>query len=557
MYRKPGSQSALSGVLSGPYTGGRRIIDVGRLNAATRERVAAAVSGQSESTPIAQKRVGYALAGRGLLAIATAIIVALFVFQIGFHDRGSTWAYQPRVALAVYVIAGGLLALGALDLLRMRALAGRGAIPPGSYLLALDIVDVSKPDAKGAQRIELTPLGDARDAKITTNEGSTELVLSFADVTSRSFPLRGQGTIESTLRRLELTQKLLEELTYVSELGKAFAQDPFFDLRVDGSWSDVAPGKTDEEAPTLLLFRPAAKAGAAIAAVLFALGVFSARNAANDAWLFERALTEATPEAIDEYLARGGRLVERATVARETLVLQREAIARAAEKAKKETEDRIDFMNGIAKAAQGSRSACAEAIASRANGAHPEVTRALTKILSSADAGERDAVVPLRFARTVKGKPVALAGLDEHLMSRELGLARTFERVFSEVCAGNVLRFVYDAVDRGTAIDVAYEVSWPPNDGLISSMTVVYDVTFHGAGESAAFRLTMPPPKEPIADVRSQSIFSIPRTTKGEERILYATTARAFDRLYDELWSLFFAGQPRVPVAAPPAFPTP
>jgi hypothetical protein len=60
----------------------------------------------------------------------------------------------------------------------------------------------------------------------------------------------------------------------------------------------------------------------------------------------------------------------------------------------------------------------------------------------------------------------------------------------------------------------------------------------------------MPAPEKLAMAHRAGSIFPSTLVDDGtyDERIYESMTARAFDRLYDELWSLFFAGNPRVPL---------
>jgi hypothetical protein len=42
-----------------------------------------------------------------------------------------------------------------------------------------------------------------------------------------------------------------------------------------------------------------------------------------------------------------------------------------------------------------------------------------------------------------------------------------------------------------------------------------------------------------------------------DDRFYDAMSARAFDRLYDEIYGLFFEGDPRVPLREPPPEPSP
>jgi hypothetical protein len=58
----------------------------------------------------------------------------------------------------------------------------------------------------------------------------------------------------------------------------------------------------------------------------------------------------------------------------------------------------------------------------------------------------------------------------------------------------------------------------------------------------------MPAPVEARAATRTPSVFRIDDRAPLDVRLLEAFTARAFDRLYDELYGLFFEGSVKVPL---------
>jgi len=99
-------------------------------------------------------------------------------------------------------------------------------------------------------------------------------------------------------------------------------------------------------------------------------------------------------------------------------------------------------------------------------------------------------------------------------------------------------------------LDVKIDVTWPASPtfrrvGLaVHAPTIAFEVALHGEAinDVASFRLTMPPPETPPVAVRPRSLF-VP-----EPNAYSLLTARAFDRLYDELYGLFFRGDPRVPL---------
>jgi hypothetical protein len=114
---------------------------------------------------------------------------------------------------------------------------------------------------------------------------------------------------------------------------------------------------------------------------------------------------------------------------------------------------------------------------------------------------------------------------------------------------------------------IDYAVSWPktyvvrrrgaPGESItVLGANVVFDVKLAGPDDSgtATFRLTMAPAEKLAMARRPQSIFPSKLEDDGtyDERVYESMTARAFDRLYDELWSLIFAGNPKVPLDRSP-----
>ena len=115
-------------------------------------------------------------------------------------------------------------------------------------------------------------------------------------------------------------------------------------------------------------------------------------------------------------------------------------------------------------------------------------------------------------------------------------------------------------------IDLKIDVSWPSTPtwkrpGLVVyAPKIVFDLTLRGEAidDVASFHLTMPPPVVAPAQVRARSLFIVGSAEVGtladagtlDANVVPLVTARAFDRLYDELYGLFFAGDPRVPLRA-------
>jgi hypothetical protein len=208
---------------------------------------------------------------------------------------------------------------------------------------------------------------------------------------------------------------------------------------------------------------------------------------------------------------------------------------------------------------------CLEAFRAQAPPAHPEVPKILETIFLHLDR-EHATHVPLVWRRT---ETSATAGpiSEEQWASVEKVVGETFGRVLSETCPANVMRFGPDLAavghpDLNWGLFVEYTVSWPktfsvrrrgaPGETMsVMGLHVVFDVKLVAPdrAKTAKFRLTMPPPDKLAMARRPQSIFPSSLEDDGtyDERVYESMTARAFDRLYDEIWSLFFSGNPKVP----------
>jgi hypothetical protein len=576
MYRRQGSKSVLQGVLSGAYAGGRRRVDAAKLPRATRQRLADVLASRVEPAPILHDRAaGFAARVGPARALLASLLSIVFATAYGFANPEHPWVIQPRAALVVWIGAGALFAASLVAIVRRRALVARGALRPGRWLLPLDVVEIAPPDERGVQILTVTPLGDARD--VSTARG--ELVLSFEGGETIPFPLRTDSDGEVALLRLEHSQRLLEELTYGRDIEKAHGHDAFFDVRVDDSWASVAPDDRARDASLRgrlvhIARRAAAPVAAALLAAIVGVGGFAARNRLSDRALYLRALREGTPAAFDAYLAKGHAYEREARAARDRILA---AEADAKEKAARRKSTASDArprpeweLTGDELAARrGTAEACISSLRLRASRAHPEVPRIMEGLVTRARVSG-DPHVPIRFVRKEGGAHVRDVP-DVDLASRERVLAWAFERVFSETCPASIVRFsaragVASSDEAG--LEIAYEVGWtdktwtrPANPEarlgretyVVRAMNVVFDVTLRGTSrETAGFRLTMPPPDAPSMVTRSRSLFVLggapAREGTFDDRVYAAMTARAFDRLYDEVYGLFFEGDPRVPL---------
>jgi hypothetical protein len=579
MYRKPGSPGVLKGVLSGPYAGGRKLVDAAKLPRAARQRLADVLTGRADPTPILHEHPGgLASRFRATWGVLVAILALSSLIAMGFADPGASWAYQPRSLVVAYAAAGTLLLLSLLSLYRRRALASGGALVPGRYLLPLDVVEVPPEDASGDQIVTVTPLGDGRDARLRTSRLREELVILLDGGAELAFPLRNEREGEHALRRLEHAQTLLEALTYGRELEKALANDAFFDVRVDGSWDALVPAGPTSGAirkRRRLLHGSLATGAAVVAGGALGWAAFVGRSWASDRALYLRALRTGTTESLESYLVRGTSYREEATSLRDRLEEQRAALAAAAKQSRErsrpgfEASPRSEWELTPAEAAQrrGSAEACLVGLRARASATHPEVTPIMEKLIARARR-TGDPIIPVRIDAQLGARPADAPDSDH-----EARAARTvwaFERILSETCPASLVRFVARPLERANigapglspGMDLKIAVTWPTaptwkRPGLVVyAPKIAFDVTLRGEGvnDLATFHLTMDAPASPPTRARPRSLFVV--QTEGvdgdggalDASVVPLLTARAFDRLYDELYGLFFAGDPRVPL---------
>lgn len=583
MYRKPGSPGALKGVLSGPYAGDKKVLDAAKLPRAARQRLADVVAGRAEPTPILHEHPsGLASRFRATWGVLAAIIALATLTAIGFADPRAAWAYQPPPIALGYASAVILLAFSILSLYRRRALASGGALVPGRYLLPLDVVEITAEDAGGEQLIVVTPLGKGRDARVRSAGKRSELVLVFDGGSEISFILRSEREGEHALRRLEHAQTLLEELTYARDLEKSLVNDAFFDLRVDDSWASLAPSGPASRATRkkkALLHGSVVTTAAVVAGGALGCAAFAARNWASDRALFLRALRLGTTESFDAYLVRGTSHREEAESWRARLLRERVELAKHAEESRGKTwpgheappRSEWELTAEEAAARRGTADACVAALRQRASTAHPEAMPIVEALIARARR-TGDPVVPVRIDVRDGKTPAGAPELDLH--ARASRMVWAFERVFSEQCPAAVLKFVYRKVDGARVLqlaadepglDVKVEVTWPKaatwsdarRPGLaVYAPKLAFDVALRGeaANEVSTFRLTVSPPEAPPTSVRPRSLFVVPVPEGAADggpldaSVYPLLEARAFDRLYDELYGLVFRGDPRVPL---------
>ena len=153
------------------------------------------------------------------------------------------------------------------------------------------------------------------------------------------------------------------------------------------------------------------------------------------------------------------------------------------------------------------------------------------------------------------------------LQADEDAFIRALSRVFSNWCPLEVLQFQATTDDSmlaywGAHLAIEYTVTqhatkWP---GDVHPEDFSFDVHLSSVDEKAidGFTLHFPAAAEPPTKLRERSVIPTPASPLSAAEVVNdAQTARAFDRLYDEVWSLFFDGDPIVPLKEPAAVLTP
>jgi hypothetical protein len=569
MYRKAASPGVLVGVVSGPYAGGKHVVLASKLPRPARQRLADVLTGRAEPTPILHEHPrGLASRFRATWAALAAVFALTTLTAIGFADPRAAWAYQPRGLAFGYAAAAMLLAVSMLSVFRRRALASGGALVPGRYLLPLDVVEVPPEDASGEQHIVVTPLGDVRDARIRSAGRNGDLVLVLDGGAEVVFAVRTEREGEHALRRLEHSQSLLEELTYGRELEKALANDPFFDVRVDDSWASLAPSGPVSGAHRrrrAFIHGTMATSAALLAGAALGWAAFVGRGWASDRALYLRALRIGTTESLDAYLVRATSHRGDATALRVRLEEQRAELARAAAQSRARSRSGFDpsprseweLTSAEAAARVGSAEACVASLRARASTAHPEVTTIMEGLVARARR-TGDPVIPVRIEVRTGPRPTDVPDGDH--LARAMRTITAFERIFSETCPASLVKLEVrpgaGASVGAPGLDLKIDVTWPTtptwspskHEGrAVYAPRIAFEVALRGEAinDVASFRLTMPPPDAAPTAVRPRSIFVVPSSDASVYPLL---GARAFDRLYDELYGLFFRGDPRVPL---------
>jgi hypothetical protein len=499
MYRTLGTRGTVFGVPSGPYASSERTVAFRRLPRASRKRFVDALGGKVQLAPILRSALGGArLHWPGILLCLLTLVVLVC--------RG--WpAAEPRAFVLAYAILAVVLALTA-----RRSLAlshGGTSIPSGTYLFPLDVVDVRRDGT-----LRLTPIGSLREAAVTTEGQTPALALTFKDGTVKIFPVATEREAESAYAALESAQQTLEKLTYGSNLSDAVNLDPFFEVRVDDTWHRARALQPSTGAAVM--------AATALAAACAGAGLFVFRND-----LAARAHEERRARMAAEIAALQARLAQqeeaRAAEARR---------AREDEKAEERAADRPAWQNGGAVGLD----------AYKAVAPSPEmgaIVEQLAKAGSPLQVYFHETLTPC--AADAACAPVPLPPL----APMESRLVAAFAQVFSQTVPTATLPRPRLMATRPSSpaltVDVTLTATSQEPQAIAMTFDVKLDVPPHAA---KVFRLTMPPPSTALTQVRDRSLFTLADHPAPADLVY----ARGLDRLYDEIYGIFFTGPPRVPV---------
>lgn len=507
MYRSLGTRGSVFGVPSGPYAGKERVVSFARLPDASKRRLVDALSGKGALSPILRPGPPR----RSLRVLFGALLV------VGLYGLfAARWPSRQTFVFAAYdVVLAGLLAWTVRGARRTLSFEGT-TILAGTYLFPLDVVEAS---SSGVLRI--VPLGKVREAAISIVASRPSLLLTFDDGTSRAFGVNSPKEAEAAYGAMETAQKTLEKLTYDRDLAAAVNLDPFFEVRMDGSWESVEPGsQASDRRSAAITLGAGLLVGLALFGVRYMFGVHAdmrekERTYERQVAELQRAAEESKPRpTLDVAHAPDAELLPDERTAR---IAQRERALRAF----------------------------------RERARSPEVAALMDSLLSTV--AQRGGGLKVYVAHVCRAASCAAhPGFETELRNYEERLVRIFQSVFSETVPRQVLAFDLTRLRPGpeeASLSIDYVVTAQADgaaDAGTQELTMRFEVDLRVPGhpQPPPFTLTMPPPKAPLTALRDHSIFGRPERG-GPESFVFA---RGFDRLYDELYGMFFAGAPRVPL---------
>ena len=363
------------------------------------------------------------------------------------------------------------------------------------FLLPLDLVEVR------GERVRLVPMGGLRKVNIEreARRDGRRVVLVFEGGESFSFRVAHEAAAQRAYEHIAHAQGVLKSLTLMPDLAQAVALDPFFALRAAPAWEKLGTGANTPIAWKRWFAIAAAGAGL----VLVGRAMTLPRTVIVDP-VAARALATPPPAdtAIPEPPSRTGeegRLAEHVRLAKHVTPAGRE------------------LLDGW-----------------------------LTK---AAKSGDRRIYIEEKHA--YRGEPPA-EGWDGdegwQLERHTERVARAFAIALSQYVPQGDLEVVFQPhgseAPRLDSSVISIEVVLAKKR-LHEAETFAFTVSVNHA---ARFTLTLPPPTASLDSVRDRSLFSLPMDLNPETRHRLVLDARAYDRLYDELFGLFFTGDPIVPL---------
>lgn len=572
VYRSLGSLTTF-GVPSGPYTGPPKRVSWHKLPKEVRERLQACLEGRGRPAPIAVAVPRPTkLAARLVLGSACGVVL-LIAMVVHSWPRA-----QPNELVVPYVLAWVPLALLVGFFVHRRLVRGGSPLEPGKVLLPLDLLSFD------GHALTVTPLGSVRDVGVFTDAGRKDpgapvrrpagaaelglaLVLRFESGEEARFPMPSAEHADRTYDALVQAQRTLESVSYGTDLAAALDHDPFFGMR-DGEGFALASA---QDTPRRQVPLSAAFAPALALSVLLGFLSFRATNSFSDEMRFRRAFAENTTASMQDYLARGGTRVREA----EYFIGSRKMEIRKQYELD-EMRDRVARNEALKAALSGPENPknpagfvkpktsaewstalgeCLRELTDRA----PKPSKILPSLGALIDEARRGdggpARLPVRFERTLPSE-VATALPKGLLEARERQTARALAVVLAEACPPSVLVVKLSEGPRrenAPELLVRYSLGKPEKRALASTSLLVSEIRFDATVDvwpkkPAGFSLVMPAPGVLSTETRDRSVFRIDERDPIVDRAYGAYTARAFDRLYDELYGLFFGGEVKVPL---------
>lgn len=535
MYRELGSLDAF-GVPGGPYTGAPRTFRFRKLPEAVKHRLARCLSREELPTPLLS--VTTKTRPRFVYSLAAAVIAALPWMWAATLPASRILPMTTIVLFVVpYVLAGWLV----------QQSLRRDQLAAGVYLFPLDIVEAH------GDSLRVTPLGSLRNAGIRRDAGALWLELKFEHGASYRFVCPDDAAAERAYAKICEAHAAVERITFGRDLEETVEMDPFFAIRGEEMWAAASSARGRGVVARNAL---GVLAGAASGALVFA--VVAARG---DHALYRDAVAGNTEASYHAYLTAGGRLHRsQAEWALRAFEQIRGAAARPNVQPVQPNFDHrpdLELSN--------------EQIAARVATQQDALSRyqARLALLDASDAHwprhldfEENLQAIFRAARDhgddglyfdfqlLSGGAILNDDPAPAIRRREDRLMRAFAEVLSQTVPASVLTIA--RLDPSAAEGRALVVHVMERVVVHSpaEFDIDFDVTVaEPARTAASFHLSMPAPKTRLTALRPRSVFALPATT-GIEHDIDLLTARAFDRLYDEVYGLFFPGDPVVPLAA-------